>query len=239
MKVESPFQMEVEGLRLRSTVDDVVIPNPVIRQSTELRDFLMEPDSAEPERPILSVYRGVFARRDLDLFGRTRYDVTVVLPGRLGRERNKTLSHYHNDFMPGLSYPEVYEVLAGTGHFILQRPPERGGPEVIVYEASEGEGILIPPNYGHVAINPSKETLVYSNLICSCVEPSLEEFRKTHGAAYYELYDGTLVRNPMYGWKVEPIMRRGDPSLHDVYHQFTSEPGRFRFLEDPTILARG
>ncbi len=234
MEISKPFHLRINGLELSSD-DDVVLPRPIVRLARELSEFLRDKEGVKLDVPVLSVYRGVNLRADDKLFGSVRHDITIVLPGRLGSEKNKTLSHYHNDFTPGLSYPEIYEVLSGIAHFILQKPPERGGPEVILVEAKEGEGVLIPPNYGHTAINAGSEVLVYSNLVCRAVDPALEEFRKRRGAAYYELYDGTLERNPNYEWNAELKRQAGDPSFAGTYERFRSNPNDFSYLCDPSL----
>ncbi len=235
MELLNPFRLTVDGLYLSSN-EEAFIPSPIIRLASELKDFARDPLSVDPHVPVLSVYRGVYLKKDKDLFSTVRYDVTLVLPGSLGSEKNKTLSHYHNDFRKGLSYPEVYEVLYGTGHFLLQKPPERGGPQAILVEARAGEGVLIPPNYGHMAINPGTETLIYSNLICATVEPLLDEFRKRRGGVYYELADGSFEKNPLYDWNVELVKKRGDTSLRNLYDRYVKGPSQFSYLCDPDQL---
>ncbi len=236
MEIQEPFYLKVDGLNIVSQDDDLMVPRPIIRLASELKEFLKDPDAVNPNDPVLSVYRGLNLRVDEKLFSDVRYDLTILLPGRLGSEKNKTLSHYHNDFITGLSYPEIYEVLSGVGHFLLQKPPERGGPEAVLFEVKKGQGILIPPNYGHLAINPGEDTLVYSNLICKRVEPSLEEFRKRKGAVFYELYDGSFEKNPNYDWDVKLTKRGGDASMSKIYQKFRDNPQNFSYLCNPSSL---
>jgi len=235
MKVDRPFPLELSGLEIVPLVDDAIIPEPIIRHADELMDFLLDAEGVNPHTEVLSVYRGVYLKKDADKFNSIRYDLTVVLPGNLAKEKNKTLTHYHNDYSPGLSYPEVYEVLSGLGHFILQRPPERGGPDVVLTEARAGEGFVIPPNYGHVSINPSGDLLLYANLICQKTVALLDEMKQNRGAAYYELEDGSLVKNSRYEWKAALRRTKGTPEWSDLYEQFVAKPSSFSFLCNPTL----
>ncbi len=54
-----------------------------------------------------------------------------------------------------LHYPELYEVLKGDANYLLQRAQnEERVDEVILVKATRGDKVIIPPNYGHVTINP-------------------------------------------------------------------------------------
>jgi glucose-6-phosphate isomerase len=129
-----------------------------------------------------------------------RYDITVVLPGALGKEFNKTAGHYH-PLVDGtnLSYPEIYEVLEGEAHYLLQKLS--AGDEVddvVVVKAKRGYKVLIPPNYGHVTINPSKKVLRMANFIAKDFSSIYDPFKRKSGAAYFELTNGEFVRNENY-----------------------------------------
>jgi len=86
-----------------------------------------------------------------------RYDITIIPPNKLGMEFVKTAGHYH-PFLPGskMTYPELYEVLEGEAHYLLQRREQERGTEritdVVVVKAKKGDKVIIPPNYGHVTI---------------------------------------------------------------------------------------
>ncbi|WP_301664617.1 glucose-6-phosphate isomerase family protein [Methanoculleus frigidifontis] len=89
-----------------------------------------------------------------------RFDITVIPPGAVGGEYVKTKGHYHPLTPAGIGYPELYQVLAGEAHYLLQRKNLR---DVVVVTAKAGEFVLIPPGYGHVTVNPGKENLVMAN----------------------------------------------------------------------------
>jgi glucose-6-phosphate isomerase len=62
-------------------------------------------------------------------------------------------------------------------------------------EAHAGDKVLIPPNYGHVTINPSNQELKMSNWVSRRFSSIYEPYKKCGGAAYFEMADGRLVKN--------------------------------------------
>lgn len=189
------------------------------------------------------MYRGVTRDRDRKLFARhgIRYDVTILPPMMFGREFNKTLGHYHEEALPGLSYPEVYEVLAGKAHYMLQKRAVGGSKveEVVLVKARAGEKVVVPPNYGHVTINPSKtKPLVMANLVERSFKSDYEPFVKKRGAAYYETEKG-MVANKTYA-KAPQLRIVNARNLAEnkvfkknIYREFIDKPERFYFLKDP------
>ena len=133
-----------------------------------------------------------------------RYDITIIPPNTLGTEFVKTAGHYHPR-LPGsqMTYPEMYEVLEGEAHYLLQRREEERGTEkitdVIVVKAKEGDKVIIPPNYGHVTINPSEATLKMANWVARAFSSIYEPMRVKGGAAYFELTNGEFIKNKKYG----------------------------------------
>ena len=131
------------------------------RRLLGMKHVLLDETVDQPDETYY-MYRDVCLEADKDLFrGKGfRYDLTVVPGLMLGREFNKTYGHFHPLASAKCSYPEVYEVLNGQAHYLLQ-----DRDHALVVEAVAGDKVLIPPNYGHVTINPGKETLVMSNLV--------------------------------------------------------------------------
>ncbi len=212
----------------------------------ELLPVLYDPRSIAQDllkKPLYYMFRDVARNSDRSLFERfnLRYDITVIAPQPLGKEHPKTMGHYHPEALNGLSYMEVYEVLYGKAHYLLQRKTrEKGVDRVVLIEAKPGDVVVIPPNYGHVTINPSSEILVMSNLVARGFKSIYDEYLEKHGAAYYELIDGSLVFNERYSPRVE-LERFSAPSgefllnlQSDLYASFVEEPNRFRFLTDPS-----
>ncbi|MCK9593668.1 MAG: glucose-6-phosphate isomerase, partial [Methanoregula sp.] len=112
--------------------------------------------------------------------------------------------HYHTENLAGTGYPELYEVLDGTAHFLLQTTAL---DDVVLIEAQKGDIIFIPPGYGHVTINPTPgQTLAMANLVSTAFSSDYRWYDTMWGAAYYELTGGTVLKNPTYP-AVPPIRR--------------------------------
>jgi glucose-6-phosphate isomerase len=133
-----------------------------------------------------------------------RYDITIIPQNKLSVEFVKTAGHYH-PCPPGskLTYPEMYEVLEGEAHYLLQkREEEERGIEkitdVIVVKAKKGDKVIVPPNYGHVTINPSESTLKMANWVARTFSSIYEPIKQRKGAAYFELTYGEFIKNDKY-----------------------------------------
>ena len=157
----------------------------------------MDP-SCECGEPLYLMYRDLSRTRedgqwlrDQDL----RYDVTVIPARTLCGEYVKTKGHHHPENGNRVPYPEIYEVLEGEAHYLLQT---RSTDDVRLVQAGPGDIILIPPGYGHVTINPGSATLVMANIVSTLFESDYSVYEELRGAAYFELEGGRLVKNPRY-----------------------------------------
>ncbi len=173
---------------------------PDIRRLGDMRDVIYDIDwlKTAPDTNLYYMYRDLAMSKNdssLILDHHLRYDITVIPPGRLGIEYVKTAGHYH-PYVEGTcyTYPEVYEVLHGTAHYLLQKCDGGHITDVVMIEAREGDHVLIPPGYGHVTINPSNKELKMSNWVSRDFSSLYEPYKKCGGAAYFELMSG-LVRN--------------------------------------------
>lgn len=179
--------------------------NPGIRKLSEMRDVIYDIEwlKTAQDMELYYMYRDLsLGRQDhsIMLDNSLRYDITVIPPGKLGCEFIKTAGHYHpfiND--TGFTYPEVYEVLKGKAHYLLQRCDGGKMKDVALIEAVEGDKVIIPPNYGHVTINPSNKELKMANWVSRSFESLYEPYKKCGGAAYYEMTDGCLMKNARCG----------------------------------------
>jgi glucose-6-phosphate isomerase len=171
-----------------------------------------------------------------------RYDITIIPPNNLGVEFVKTAGHYH-PYLTGskLTYPEMYGVLEGEAHYLLQKRAEEGGIEkitdVIVVKARKGDKVIIPPNYGHVTINPSKATLKMANWVARTFSSIYEPIERRKGAAYFELTNGEFIKNEEYG--DVPAIRFLEPEetwpleLSKALYDLLQEPEKLAFLTRP------
>jgi len=125
-----------------------------------------------------------------------RYDITVIPPRMLGSEYVKD----KGTFRPGdRRYGHVVpgSLRDHPRHRPLPAPAvrRRQGRRVVLIEARDGDKVIIPPNYGHVTINPSGEELKMANWVSRNFSSDYGPYQKCGGAAYYELVGGKMARN--------------------------------------------
>ena len=70
--------------------------------------------------------------------------------------------------------------------------------DVRLLDARAGDLVIIPPGYGHVTINPGGATLTMANIVSTRFESDYSLYERFHGAAYFELAGGRLVKNSRY-----------------------------------------
>ncbi len=173
------------------------LPKADVRNIEDMYDVLRSPDCQETG-PLYFMYRDLALtpsdRRWLRSH-QVRYDITAILPRDLCGERAKTKGHYHPEAPSGPGYPEMYEVIAGHAHYLLQ---DRSLSDVVLVDAHAQDIVVVPPGYGHVTINAGDAELVMANLVSSAFLSEYGEYEKRRGAAYYERTDGTFLQNPSY-----------------------------------------
>ncbi len=212
---------------------------PDVRTIRQMSKVLFDPDARkqDPEMPIYYMYRDLAP--ELKQAG-VRLDVTILPPIMLGHEFNKTLGHYHPPAVPGWSYSELYNVLEGEAHYLLQKPSPTGSIEdVILVTAKKGDCIPMPPNYGHITINPGKGPLIMANLVYPGFESEYFEYEQKRGGAYYELTGGKFIQNPTYGLLPQLKIRKGGCKREfkpDILAAYQKDPKPFEFLKDPTLF---
>lgn len=173
------------------------IPPPQERDVEEVRQVL-----AIPECPcsasLYFMYRDLAQTEEDHTWLSThglRYDITRIPPLTLCGEYVKTKGHYHPAAPSGVEYPEVYEVLQGEAHYLLQN---REVSDVVLIFAKDGGKVIIPPGYGHVTINASTRTLLMANLVSSRFSSDYSFYEERHGAAYYMMTGEQMVKNTHY-----------------------------------------
>ncbi|MDD3573923.1 glucose-6-phosphate isomerase family protein [Methanospirillum sp.] len=175
----------------------IPLVNPDIRDCTELQSVMAD-SGCKCEGPAYEMFRDL-AENDNDkkwlMQYKVRYDITRI-PGQvICGEWIKTKGHYHQSAPDGYAYTEIYEVLKGEALYLLQKMDLS---DIILVKARKGDLILIPPGYGHVTINPSKEILLMANLVSSAFTSEYLPFENMQGAAYYLFADGNVKKNPRY-----------------------------------------
>ncbi|MDY6770036.1 MAG: glucose-6-phosphate isomerase family protein [Candidatus Nanohaloarchaea archaeon] len=176
---------------------------PDVRMLDEMRSFLLDQDWAQDadNQALYYMYRDLYREEDLDAIrdNDLRFDITVIPPKQLGREYVKTKGHYHPEAASGVPYPEIYEVMAGKAHYLLQERDATGQvSDVVVVAAEAGDKVIIPPGYGHITINPGSNPLKMANWVSTRFESEYGGIEEKQGGAYYETVAGEFIPNPNY-----------------------------------------
>ncbi|MDD1676547.1 MAG: glucose-6-phosphate isomerase [Methanomicrobiales archaeon] len=214
------------------------LEDPEFRTADDMREVLADP-TCPFAGPLYSMYRDRARNaRDRKWLEKQhlRYDITCIPARTLCDEYVKTKGHVHPPSPSGIDYPEIYEVLDGVAHYLLQR---RDGLDILVIEAHAGEKAIIPPGYGHVTINPGSADLVMANIVSTEFSSDYTMFTHQGGAAYFEMLGRVFVKNPRY--PSAPLLRRGKPIRPDVWgipdgaalYDLVGNAGTLAFLNDP------
>ena len=203
----------------------------------DMRDVLFSKVDLEDDTVLYYMFRNVAPEPDAQIFKKhnIRYDITVMLPIELGLEFNKTYGHYH-PLVNKKSYPEIYEVLQGKAYYLLQRKIDENVDRAILVVAEKGDKVLIPPNYGHVTINPTKETLIMANLVFDGFKSEYGDYREKGGACYYITTDKQYIPNKRYG--DVPTLEVSNANFNKegtIYSLFLANPKDFEFLKKPEL----
>jgi glucose-6-phosphate isomerase, archaeal len=176
------------------------------------------------------------------------YGVVAFPPGVFGGEYVKSAGQYHplcgNNRQ---ATPEIYTVLHGTGHFLLQHaaPPYDLVDDAVLVEVRQGESFVVPPDYGHLQINPAAEPLVFSYVVMDGMKGVYEPFRRRQGAIYYEMADRPerFVFNAHYPHRVPlRLLKAGElrqlPLLATrvTYQTVRDHLHELGFLTDPALF---
>ena len=110
-----------------------------------------------------------------------------------------------------------------------------------VINAKQGDSILVPPNYGHVTVNPSDEVLLIANLISARCKSEYDPYIKLRGAAVYLTQQG-FVKNNSYDEVPDPRIVDPEPlpflkQEKHIYDSFVRDPRTFKFLSKPRLLS--
>lgn len=216
------------NIRRLSEMKDVIYDKNWLLNSKDIDLYYMYRDLAINEKD-----KGIIHRNNL------RYDITIIPPLKLGCEYVKTAGHYH-PIVPktNLSYPEIYEVLEGKAHYLLQKEKNGKILDAILIKAKKNDKILIPPNYGHITINPSNKRLKMANFVSSEFSSIYKPIREMGGGAYFELINKRFVKNENYGEipelrKIRPINYSGIGLKENLYTSFLKNPKILKFLNVP------
>jgi glucose-6-phosphate isomerase len=137
-----------------------------IRKLEDMRKVLMNPQAEGPE----SVYAMV----------RGQPNITVLVPGKIGKEFTKTHGHYHQD-----DRSETYRVLFGEGKMLIQ---DRDTSDVRLLEMKAGEEVAVPEGYAHTMINTGDGPLVTADDCPSDAETNVNDYEPIKEKQGFALY---------------------------------------------------
>ena len=188
---------EISGLPIKLNSDKLIFSAPLkevvpnIRTIEQMKEVLLYKSLTEPKE-LYFMYRGVCFDEDSAVIeeNNLRYDITVIPALMLGNEFNKTAGHFH-PLIPSsnLTFPEVYEVQHGVAHYLFQK---NDSSEILLFEAEAGDKVVVPPNFGHVTINPGPECLVMANWVEKNFSSEYGLIKKSHGAMLFETLEGWI-----------------------------------------------
>ena len=184
------MEIEIAGRKFKADV----------RFAKDLIPVLAFPNELKEDFPAYFMFRDTFySEEDWKKIKRynLRYDITVIPPNKIGDEFIKTYGHYHPIAENNVSYPEIYEILEGEALLVLQRKTNDEVDDVIVVKAEKGDKVIIPPNYGHVTINPIEKELKMSNWVFRNFKSIYEPYTEKRGACYYYTTNG-WIKNENY-----------------------------------------
>ena len=191
------------------------IAKPRIRMLFDMKEVIYDREwlSGAHDLELYYMYRDLSLSRNDALAMREhglRYDITVIPPQMLGCEFVKTAGHYHPRVQgTDLTFPEIYEVLSGEAHYMVQKSNDDEIEDVILIKAQEGDKVIIPPGYGHLTINTSNRVLKMANWVARDFESIYTPIKQKGGGAYFILKNG-IVKNP--GYDHVPEMRFCEPT---------------------------
>lgn len=198
-----PMALDPEMATLRWP-EGIAVGSISTRTFSEMREFIAEPAATPSHETVYSVYRNLARPGDSTRIRaqKLRYDITVIPPGVFAHHRReyfRTAGHYHPE-KPGthITYPEVYEVIAGRAHWLLQRPDDRDPAvikEIYVIEAGPTEKAVMLPGFGHISINAESQPLVIANWISDTFQYDYEPYRRFHGSGYWMFEGPTAASN--------------------------------------------
>lgn len=186
--------------------------------------FLRKKDGNKP------VY---YMHRQLECENNIRYDITIIPPLMMGEEYVKTFGHYHPPANKNGSYTELYEVLDGSAIYLLQKLTNGKVSDVIVIEAKKGDVVPIPPDYGHVTINPGTGVLKMANLVSNDFNSEYIEYERLRGGAYYFLEGRRWIRNPNYENLPEIRFLAPSKKFQSGIINMLKDPKKLEFLQKP------
>jgi glucose-6-phosphate isomerase len=226
------MEIEINGIRFIAD----------IRRVNDLKPVLLFPEKLTSDFNAYYMFRDVYYTthdHNIMLKHNYRYDITIIPPACIGDEYIKTFGHYHPTINnTNLSYTEIYEVLKGEAVYLLQRVEDKKVLDVMAIFAREGDKIIIPPNYGHVTINPSKKPLEMANWVARNFTSIYKPFEELRGACYYYTKNGWIAnKNYVINSDLRIFEKPPSVNIFDLgntgMYELIKTPDKLEFLIKP------
>ncbi len=124
----------------------------IVRRAENMRGFFLNEEALneaiENGNPVIYEVYAVPNEGE----GELSYAITVLHPGKIGREYHMTKGHYHEKRDRG----ELYIGLRGEGLLLMQKDNE-----VKWYPMRRGSVLYVPPFWAHRSVNTGKEDFVF------------------------------------------------------------------------------
>jgi len=126
------------------------VDNHIVRRLSQMRGQYLDQQVyaqmvAEDDRVIYEVYE--FRRPDKA--GELPFGVSIVHPGKVGREFFMTKGHFHAK----IETAEVYMCLKGEGFMVMENPEGKS----VVEPLSPGRVLYVPPRWAHRSVCTSRQ----------------------------------------------------------------------------------
>lgn len=216
---------------------------PAVRTKSASCQYYIDSNASDASDDVLYwMYTGLALPQDREKIEqcKLRFDMTVIRPGKIGREFIKTIGHYHCKAEgQDEQYPEIYEVVYGKATFFLQ---DENFMDAVVVEAEPGTKILMPPGYGHITINATSDFLVVSDIVSAKCQSNYCSIRDHKGGTWLLVEDESgkhWIENENY--KRHPKLRTIEPGdmplifglSGPLYANLSDDPKRFKCLNFP------
>ena len=249
-----PYELEIDPVTNKIIKAGNIDPVFSTRKLFDMKDVIYDIEWLTQQQEnfdLYYMYRDLTRKEDKELFQKhnIRFDVTIIPPKFLGKEYVKTAGHFHPEAKEGYCFPETYEVMHGEGLYLLQKTKRNltrkekkanvmNPVEIIVIPAKAGDQVMIPPGYGHITINPTKDTtLIMNNLVSSSFSSIYEPIKRQKGAIYLYHINETWIRNPTYKNDKMLVKEALPKKIVDkpFYKSFLENPELWKFLNEPWI----
>ena len=176
---------------------------------------------------------------------KTTYGLVLFAPGNIQGEYIKSSGQFHPVY-PGMKdgTPEIYYVLHGEGHFMLQKslPPFEETEDPVVVKVKAGEAFVVPPSYGHLQINPADEPLLFAYIVMDGLKGEYGPYRTKKGAMYYETTKGFEYNKnyeedlPLREINASDICQIDGLNKNATYQKVRERLAELKFITDPELF---